>query len=408
MTTMRRLPLVYLVAGALLAASSAMAQKTYGPGVTDTEIRLGQTMPYSGPASALSTEGKTDLAYFAKINEEGGVNGRRIKLISLDDAYSPPKTVEQVRRLIEDEQVLALFKTLGTAANSAIYKYVNGKKVPHLFILSGAAKFRDPDGAPWTLPWIPANTLQGEVFGKYIVRVVPNARIAVLYQNDDLGRDLLKGLRRGLGADADRMIVAQASYEISDPTIDSQIVMLKETGADTLVVFAVPRFAAQALKKTAAIGWKPLRIVSSASASTEHVMKPIGLDVAAGVLAVKWIKDPSDPLWTEDPGMKEYLAFMQRYYPDGDPKDWTNADAYTSAQLMVEVLRRCGDELTRENVMRQALSLRDLQLALLLPGIRVDTSPGHHGAISGLQLVRFDGLHWVPIGGIVRDGVAIQ
>ena len=360
-------------------------------------------MPYSGPASSLSTEGRTDLAYFAKVNEEGGINGRKIKLISLDDAYSPPKTVEQVRRLIEDEQVLALFKTLGTAANSAIYKYVNAKKVPHLFILSGAEKFRDPDRAPWTVPWIPANTSQGEVFGKYILGAAPNARVAVLYQNDDMGRDLLQGLRQGFGTQAERMIVAQASYEISDPTVDSQIVTLKNTGADTLLVLAVPRFAAQALKKTAAIGWKPLRFVSSASANTEQVMKPVGLDVAAGVMAVKWLKDPSDPVWTDDPGMKDYMAFMKHYYSEGDPKDWVNADAYTSAQLMVEVLRRCGDELTRENVMRQALSLRDLQLPMLLPGIRVNTSPGHHAPISQLQLVRFDGVHWVPIGGIVGD-----
>ena len=393
---------------AALAAhpSPVRAEKIYGPGVSDTEIKLGQTMPYSGPASGLGVEGKTDLAYFDMINEAGGVNGRRIRLISLDDGYSPPRTVEQIRRLIEDEQVLALFKTLGTAPNSAVYRYVNAKKVPHLFILSGAEKFRDPEGAPWTVPLIPAFTAEGRVFARHVQSTNPNARIAVLYQNDDLGKDLLKGLRQGFGASADTAIVAQASFELSDPTVDSQIITLNSSGADTLVLFAVPRFVAQALKRSAAIGWKPLRLIASPSANVEQVMKPVGLDVATGVLSVKWLKDPSDPTWKDDSGMRAYLAFMQRYNPGGDPKDWLNANAYTGDQLIVEVLRRCGDDLSRENVMRKALSLRDLELPMLLPGIRVNISPEHHTPISQFQLVRFDGMRWVPLGGISGDATA--
>ena len=406
MTTITRLPFACLFLGALLAAGAA-AQRTYGPGVTDTEIKLGQTMPYSGPASSLSTEGKTDLAYFTKINhEQGGVNGRTIKLISLDDGYSPPRTVEQVRKLIEDEQVLALFKTLGTAPDSAIYKYANGRKVPQLFILSGAEKFRDSDGAPWTVPLIPAYTAEGKTFARYVLSARPNAKVAVLYQNDDFGKDLLKGLRQGFGASADSRVVAEASYEVSDPTVDSQIVTLYSAHADTLMVFALPRFAVQALRKAAAIGWQPLRFVFSPSANVEQVMKPVGLDVATGVMAVKWFKDPSDSAWKDDPGMQDYIAFMKRYYPEGDPRDPLNANAYTGAQLMVEVLRRCGEDLSRDNVMRQALSLNAFQMPMLLPGIRVSTSPTRHTPISQFQLVRFDGTRWVPVGGIVGDGVA--
>jgi ABC-type branched-subunit amino acid transport system substrate-binding protein len=389
-----------------MCPTAILAQKAYGPGVSDTEIKLGQTMPYSGPASGLSVEGKTDIAYFNKINEEGGINGRMVKLISLDDGYSPPKTVEQIRRLIEDEQVLALFKTLGTASNSAVYKYVNARKVPHLFILSGAEKFRDPDGAPWTVPLIPAFTAEGKVFAKYIQSNRPNARVAVLYQNDDLGKDLLRGLRQGFGAEAETMIVAQASFEMTDPTVDSQIITLNGSRADTLIVFAVPRFVAQALKRTAAIGWKPQRFIASPSANVEQVMKPVGLDISTGVLSVKWLKDPSDPTWKDDPGMRSYLAFMQRYNPQADPKDWLNANAYTGDQLMVEVLRRCGEDLTRENVMRQALSLKEFELPMLLPGIRVTTSPEHHTPISQFQLVRFDGTRWVALGSITGDDIA--
>ncbi len=396
---------VLLVAVLGAHPSPALGERIYGPGVTDTEIKLGQTMPYSGPASGLSVEGKTDLAYFQMINEAGGIHGRKLNLISLDDGYSPPKTVEQIRRLIEDEKVLALFKTLGTAPNSAVYKYVNAKKVPHLFILSGAERFRDPEGAPWTLPLIPAFTAEGKVFARHVLNTNPRARVAVLYQNDDLGKDLLKGLREGFGGKGDTAIVAQASFELTDPTVDSQIITLKGSGADTLIIFAVPRFVAQALKKSAALGWRPLRFIASPSANVEQVMKPVGLDVAAGVLSVKWLKDPSDPTWENDPGMRSYLAFMQRYNPGADPKDWLNANAYTGDQLMVEVLRRCGDDLSRENVMRQALSLRDLQLPMLLPGIRVNTSPDHHTPISQFQLVRFDGTRWVPIGELAGDAM---
>jgi ABC-type branched-subunit amino acid transport system substrate-binding protein len=389
--------------GLALALSAAWGQKSYGPGVSDTEIKLGQTMPYSGPVSGLGAQGHTDGAYFGKLNEQGGINGRKVKLISLDDGYSPPKTVEHTRRLIEQEQVLALYHSLGTPTNSAIYRYVNGQKVPHLFILSGAEKFRDPVQAPWTVPIVPALTSEARAFARYIVGNVPQARIAVLYQNDDLGRDMLKGLKQGLGANAGKMIVAEASYEITDPTIDSQIVSLKGSGADTLMLFGVPRFTAQALKKAAAIEWKPLRFVAAPSANVTSVMKPVGPDIAAGVMAVKFLKDPSDSYWDSDAGMRDYRAFMKRYRPDGDPTDFENAYAYTSAQLMAYVLAQCGDDLTRENLMRQALSIKDLDLPLLLPGVRLNTSQTRRAPIDQFQVVRFDGQHWVAVGGVIGE-----
>ncbi len=394
-----------LIGGVCLALTfaAAWAQKAYGPGVTDTEIKLGQTMPYSGPASNLGAQGHTDAAYFAKINEQGGIKGRKVKLISLDDSYSPPRTVEQTRKLIEQEQVLAIYHSLGTPTNSATYRYVNAHKVPHLFIVSGAERFRDGAQAPWTVPIVPALTSEAGALARYVLSNVPRARIAVLYQNDDLGRDMLKWLSQGLGASAGKMIVAEASYEVTDPTIDSQIVGLKDSGADTLMLFAVPRFAAQALRKTAAIGWQPLRFVAAPSANAVSVMKPLGPEIAVGVMAVKFLKDPSDPTWDADSGMREYRAFMQRYRPDADASDFENAYAYTSAQLMVYVLGQCGDDLTRENLLRQALGIKDLDLPLLLPGIRLNTSQTRRAPIDQFQVVRFDGQHWAPVGGIIGD-----
>lgn len=387
--------------GLALTVTAAWAQKSYGPGVTDAEIKLGQTMPYSGPASGLSAQGQTDGAYFAKINEQGGIKGRKLKLISLDDGYSPPKTVEHTRRLVEQEQVFALYHSLGTPTNSAIYRYVNAQKVPHLFILSGAEKFRDPVQAPWTVPIVPALTSEAKAYARYIVDVAPQARIGVLYQNDDFGRDMLKGLKQGLGANAAKMIVGEASYEIADPTVDSQIVSLQGAGADTLMLFAVPRFTAQALKKAAGIGWRPLRFVSAPSANVISVMKPVGPEITVGVMAVKFLKDAADPSWDSDPGMREYRAFMKRYRPDGDPTDMENVYAYTAAQLMVHVLEQCGDDLTRENLMRQVLGIKDLELPLLLPGIKMNTSATRRAPIDQFQVVRFDGQRWVAVGGII-------
>jgi branched-chain amino acid transport system substrate-binding protein len=387
----------------MLAAGPALAEKKYGPGATDSEIKLGQTMPYSGPASGLSVQGQTDVAYFTKINDQGGINGRKIKLVSLDDGYSPPRAVEQTRKLIEEEQVLALYHSLGTPTNSATYRYVNAQKVPHLFILSGAEKFRDPVLAPWTVPIVPALTSEAKAFARHVLSTVAEARIGVLYQNDDFGRDMLKGLKQGLGSNAAKMIVTEASYEITDPTVDSQIVSLKDAGADTLMLFAVPRFSAQALKKAATIGWKPARFVAAPSSNVASVMRPIGPEIAPGVMAVKFIKDPSDPTWDNDPGMREYRAFMKQYRPGGDPSDLDNAYAYTAAQLMVHVLRQCGDDLTRENLLRQALSVKNPDLPLLLPGIRMNTSPTRRAPIDQFQVVRFDGEHWVAVGGIIGD-----
>ncbi len=386
-----------------LALSAAWAQKSYGPGVTDTEIKLGQTMPYSGPASSLGAQGLTDGAYFARLNEQGGINGRKVKLLSLDDGYSPPKTVEQTRKLIEQEQVLAIYHSLGTPTNSATYRYVNGQKVPQLFIVTGAEKFRDAALAPWTVPIVPALTSEAKALARYILSNAPQARIAVLYQNDDFGHDMLKGFKQGLGANASKMIVAEASYEVTDPTIDSQIVSLKSAGADTLMLFAVPRFSAQALKKTAAIGWKPLRFVAAPSANATSVMKPVGPEISTGVMAVRFLKDPSDPTWDNDPGMRDYRAFMKRYRPDGDPTDLENAYAYTSAQLMVHILEQCGDDLTRENLLRQALGIKDLELPLLLPGIRMNTSQTRRAPIDQFQIARFDGQHWTAVGGVVGE-----
>lgn len=385
-----------------MAAVPALAEKGYDPGVTDTEIKLGQTMPYSGPASGLGAEGLTDTAYFAKINEQGGINGRKLKLISLDDGYSPPKTVEQTRRLIEQEQVFALYHSLGTPTNSATYRYVNARKVPQLFIISGAEKFRDPVHAPWTVPIVPPLTSEARAYAKYIKEVMPQARIGVLYQNDDFGRDMLKGLKQGLGVSA-RMIVGEESYETTDPTVDSQIVSLKSAGADTLLLFAVPRFSAQALKKAATMGWEPLRFVAIPSSNVASVMKPVGREIAVGVMTARFLKDPDDPAWDNDPAMQEYKAFMERYRPDGDPADLDNVYGYTAAQLMVRVLKQCGDDLTRENLLRQALSIKNWEFPLLLPGIRINTSATRRAPLDQFQIVRFDGQRWVAVGGIIGE-----
>jgi branched-chain amino acid transport system substrate-binding protein len=385
-----------------LSAFAVQAEKTYGPGVTDTEIKLGQTMPYSGPASALSTTGRAEAAYFAMINAKGGVNGRKINLISLDDGYSPPKAVEQTRKLVEVEKVLALFSPLGTASNSAIHRYVNANKVPHLFIASNLMRWADPEHFPWTIQNIrPPFQLDAKLYVDYILKTRPNAKIAVLYQNDDYGKDYLQGLKDGLGDRARTMIVAEASYELTDPSVDSQIVTLKGSGADTFANFTTPKFGAQAIRRAYDIGWKPLQLIAFPASSVSAVLRPAGPEKAVGLISTAVIKDPSDPQWRNDAAVKEYLAWAKQWYPEGDPEAWENAFGYTQAQLMVEVLKRCGDELTRENLMHHATDIRDLELPMMLPGIKINTGPKDYLPVEQVQLIRFDGERWVRFGDLV-------
>ena len=392
-----------LIAAASLAlpAVPAYAQKKYGPGASDTEIKLGQTMPYSGPASAYGTIGKLHQAYFKMINEAGGINGRKINLISLDDGYSPPKTVEQVRKLVEQEEVLALFQTLGTPSNSAIHKYVNAKKVPHLFLATGATKWADPKNFPWTLGFNLSYQAEGQIYARYLLKNKPNAKIGILFQNDDYGKDVLKGVEDGLGAAGAKMVVAKASYEVTDPTVDSQILTLQGSGADTFINITTPKFGAQAVRKAWDSGWKPLHIINNVSASVGSVLTPAGLDKSVGLLTLQYYKDPNDPQWKDDRNMLEWRAFMGRYYRDGDPKDASNLYAYITAQTMVHVLKACGNDLTRENVMRQATSIKALKLPLMLPGMSLNTSPTDYFLVKQGQLAKFTGTQWQGFGEVL-------
>jgi len=390
--------LAVLLVAASLGPGVALAQKKYGPGASDTEIKIGQTMPYSGPASAYGTIGKTEAAYFKMINDQGGINGRKINLISLDDGYSPPRTVEQIRRLVEEEEVLFTFQTLGTPPNTAIHKYMNAKKVPQLFVATGATKWGDPEHFPWTMGWQPPYQHESHIYAKYVLKNKPNAKIAILYQNDDYGKDYLKGFKDGLGDKAASMIVAEVSYEVSDPSIDTQIVTLQASGADTFFNITTPKFAAQAIRKAYDIGWRPLHLVNNVSISVATVLTPAGLEKSIGLISSQYGKDPTDPSWKDDPGMKDYYAFMKKYYPDGNPADVNNAYGYSVAQTLVQVLKQCGDDLTRESIMRQAANLKDLELQLTLPGIKINTSPTDFYPIEQLQLVRFDGKSWVRFG----------
>ena len=381
--------------GLSLAVTPAAAQ---WPGVTPTEIKIGNTNPYSGPASAYGTIGKVIGAYFQKVNDEGGVNGRKINFITLDDGYSPPKTVEMVRRLVEQDQVAFVFQTLGTPTNSAIHKYMNQQKVPHLFVATGATKWGDPKNFPWTMGWQPTYQTEGHIYAQYVLKNVPNAKIGILYQNDDYGKDYVKGLKDGLGDAARKMIVLEQTHEVTDPTIDSQIVNLKNSGANVFYNVTIPKFAVQAIKKAQDIGWKPLHLLNSVSSSYAVVLKPAGLEASKGLITVFYIKDPTDPQWKNDPGMKEWLAFMQKYYPDGNIQDPFNVYGYTVTQTLIHVLRQCGDDLSRENVMRHAANIKDFSLPLLLPGVKVNTSPTDYYPIEQEQLARFDGERWVLFG----------
>ena len=389
---------------AAATSSGALAQKKYDVGATDTEIKIGNIMPYSGAASAYGVIGKVEEAYFRKINAEGGINGRKINFISYDDGYSPPKTVEQARKLVESDEVLLIFQSLGTPTNNAIQKYLDQKKVPQLFVATGATKFGDPKNFPWTMGWQPTYQTEGRIYAKYILQNLPQAKIGILFQNDDSGRDYLKGLKDGLGEDAaKRMIVAELPYDPSDPTVDSQVVSLKTLGADVFFNEASPKFAAQAIRKAAEIGWKPTLILASISNSVGSVLRPAGLENAKGILSTNYLKDPTDPAWKDDPAIKEWSAFMDKYFPEGDKTSTFSVYAYLLAQTMVQVLKQCGDELTRANVMKQAANLKDFELGLLLPGIKINTSPTDYFPVEQMQMSRFNGVHGelfgTPIGG---------
>ncbi|MBR0691887.1 ABC transporter substrate-binding protein [Bradyrhizobium lablabi] len=392
---------------ALLAATvtPSAAQKKYDVGASDSEIKVGNIMPYSGAASAYGVIGKTEEAYFRKINAEGGINGRKLTFISYDDAYTPPKTVEQARRLVESDEVLLIFNSLGTPPNSAIQKYMNQKKVPQLFVATGATKWNDPKEFPWTMGWQPNYQSESIIYAKYILKNHPNARIAVLYQNDDYGKDYLKGFKDGLGAEAASLIVAEDSYEVTEPTIDSHIVRLKASGADVFFNITTPKFAAQAIKKNAELGWKPLHFLNNVSSSIGSVIKPAGFENAQDIISSQYLKDPTDPQWKTDAGMIAWNQFLDKYYPEANRADAFVMFAYTVAQGLVHVLKACGDDLTRENVMKQAASIRDLELGGLLPGIKVNTSATDFAPLSQLQLIKFKGETWERFGEILSGDV---
>ncbi|MFG3597414.1 ABC transporter substrate-binding protein [Bradyrhizobium sp. RDI18] len=397
----------FAAALALLAATSsgALAQKKYDTGASDTEIKIGNIMPYSGPASAYGVIGKTEEAYFRKVNAEGGINGRKINFITYDDAYSPPKTVEQVRKLVESDEVLLVFNPLGTPPNTAIQKYLNSKKVPQLFVATGATKWNDPKDFPWTMGWQPNYQSEGRVYAQHVLKEKPDGKIAILYQNDDYGKDYVKGFKDGLGAKAASMIIIEESYEVSQPTIDSNIVKLKSLNADVFFNVTTPKFAAQAIKKMNEIGWKPMHILNSVSASIGSVMKPAGFENSQGIISSQYLKDPADAEWKNDAGMKAWNEFLDKYYPEANRVDAFVMYGYTVAQTLEHALRASGDNLTRENVMKQAASIKNLELGGLLPGIKVNTSATDFAPISQVQLIRFKGEAWERFGEILSGDV---
>jgi len=390
-----------LAAWSLVLPISAYGQKATFPGVTETEIRIGNTSPYSGPGSAYSAIAKTEEAYFNKINDEGGINGRKIKFISYDDGYSPPKAVEQTRKLVEADNVLLVFQTLGTPPNTAIRKYMNQNKVPQLFVSSGAAKFSDPKNFPWTMGWNPTLYNEGKIYAHYILENHPTAKIGILFQNDDYGKEMLSGLHDGLGDKAKSLIVSELSYETADPTVDSQIVKIKSANADVFVSITTNKAAAQAIRKIGELGWKPVHIVNSVANSVGAVLEPAGLEASRNLLSAAYIMDPTDPVWKETEDYKAWHAFMDKYYPSGDQSSIMTAYGYTAAQALVQVLKQCGDDLSRENVMKQAANLRGYRPQMLLPGSSIDTSPEDYTVIRKMQMMRFDGKRWQLFGGLL-------
>jgi branched-chain amino acid transport system substrate-binding protein len=402
-TILATAPAALAFGGPLLTARPARAAEQYGPGVTDSEIKIGNTSPYSGPLSNASPIPLSEGAYFKMINDQGGVNGRKINLIQYDDAYSPPKAVEQVRKLVESDEVLLTFQIIGTPSNAAVQKYLNAKKVPQLFAATGASKFTDPKNFPWTMGFNPNYFVEGRIYGQYILKNYPSAKVGILYQNDDLGKDYLNGIKAGLGDKAATMIVAEASYEVSDPTIDSQILKLKSAGTDLFFSASTPKFAAQAIKKNFELDWHPVHILDINATSVGATMQPAGLEASKGVISVNYGKDPLDPSWKDDAGMKKYFDFMAKYYPEGDKNSIFNTYGYSTSQLLVQVLKQCGDDLTRENVMKQATSLKNVVIDLALPGVVGNTSPTDYRVNKQLQMMKFNGERWELFGPILED-----
>ncbi|TMH40941.1 MAG: ABC transporter substrate-binding protein [Betaproteobacteria bacterium] len=395
-------PIAALLAAAL-ASPATLAQKKYDPGASDTEIRIGNTNPYSGPASAYGTIGKTIAAYFKMVDDQGGINGRKINFISYDDAYSPPKTVEMVRKLVEQDNVLFVFQTLGTPSNTAIHKYMNMKKVPQLHVATGASKWNDPKNFPWTMGWQPNYQTEARIYAKSILQTKPDVKIGVLYQNDDYGKDYLKGLKDGLGDKAAKAIVAEVSYEVSDPTVDSQIVQLQASGANVFFNVGTPKFAAQAIRKAYDIGWKPVQYLNNVSSSIGAVLTPAGLEKSVGIITTAYLKDYSDSQWANDPAVKRWESFMKKYYPTGDLNDSSNMYGYTVARTLEQVLKQCGDNLTRENVMKQAASMKGQYIDTLLPGITITTSDDDYAPIESVQMQRFNGKRWERFGEVMGN-----
>ena len=401
MQQLLKLTLAVLTAAALMPA--VQAQKKYGPGVSDTEIKIGQTMPYSGPASAYGSQGKSTLAYFKMLNAKGGINGRKINLLSLDDGYSPSKTIEQTRRMVEQDEVLAIMNALGTPTNSATHKYLNQLKVPQLLISSGASKWNDPKNFPWTTPFFPPYVEEGIIYGKHIVQNFPNAKIAVISQNDDSGRDYVKGFKLGLGTKVNQ-IVKEVTYEVTDPTVDSQVIDMKTSGADTLFTMATPKFGAQVIRKVAELGWKPNFYIVSVSSSQGTVLEPAGLQNSVGLVTAMALKLAGDPSWDNDAGMKEFLAFMKQWNPEGNPLDSSVVLGYVSAQMIELILKNCGDDLTRENLLKQATNIKNHTFSLLLPGVTVNVTPDNFSTFSTFRTARFDGKRWAIFGEPINAG----
>jgi branched-chain amino acid transport system substrate-binding protein len=398
----------FLAASAIFGLiGGAQAAGQYGPGASDGAIRIGNTNPYSGPASAYGAIGRALGAYFDKVNDEGGINGRMIELVTLDDGYSPPRTVEQVRKLVEQEQVLLIFQPLGTPTNSAIHQYLNARQVPQLFVATGATKWGQPDEFPWTMGWQPNYQSEARIYARYVLENHPDAKIGVLYQNDDYGKDYLEGFKAGLGAQADKMIVQELSYEVTDPTVDSQIISLKDSGADVFFNITTPKFAAQAIRKAADIGWQPVHLLNNVSNSVGSVLEPAGLDKAKGLITSLYQKDPTDPQWQDTQEYRDWSAWMDQYNPEADKSDQFNVYAYNVAMTLVHVLEQCGDDLTRANVMAQAANIQDLELPMLLPGVTIDTGPDDFFPIESMMLARFDGAKWVLFGEVIDAGKAM-
>lgn len=387
-------------AGAAVGGLAGAAQAADAPGISKTEIKIGQTAPYSGGASNMSVMSRVEAAYFAKINDEGGINGRKLNLISLDDGYSPPKTVEQTRRLVEQDGVAFLFHPIGTGGATAVARYLNQRKVPHLLIGTGSIRFHDPEGLPWSLGYDASGEIEGLIFGTFILKQKPAGKIAILYQNDDFGQAYLKGLRTALGEKAG-MIAAMASYEVTDSTVDSQLTTLRDSGADVFINAAIPKFAAQAIRKVYDMGWKPVQILTMKANFMSVTIEPAGVDKAKGLYSCRYRMDPADAAWDDDPGMVEWKAFMKKYHPSADIRDGQNVDGYITARIMVDILKRCGDDLSRENIMAKATSIDGLAVPTLIPGIKISTSKSDYNPIKQLQMIQFDGANWKAVGDVI-------